>query len=127
MVEYSLTLTNKNTNQISRYTLDLEEYYENRPASFFTPIVCNKIRNELQNQGSFHINDMYLQIIIKTWVQDIKEGYRDSNIVLDLPKINHRNINSLKESGNQEIPQLIYPDLSDLEPKIGALPPLDFS
>ncbi|NEO56531.1 MAG: hypothetical protein F6K54_27715 [Okeania sp. SIO3B5] len=127
MVKYSLTLTNKNTNQISRYTLDLEQYYENQPASFFTPIVCNKIRNELQNQGSFHINDMYLKIIIKTWIQDIKEGYRDSNIVLDLPKINHRNINSLKESGNQEITQLIYPDLSDIEPKIGALPPLDFS
>ncbi|NET41636.1 hypothetical protein [Okeania sp. SIO2B3] len=127
MVEYSLTLTNKNTNQISRYILDLEEYYENQPASFFTPIVCNKIRNELQSQGSCHINDMYLQIIIKTWIQDIKEGYRDSNVVLDLPQINHRNINSLKESGNQEIPQLIYPDLSDVEPQIGALPPLDFS
>lgn len=127
MVEYSLTLTNKNTNQISRYILDLEEYYENQPACFFTPIVCNKIRNELQSQSSCHINDMYLQIIIKTWMQDIKEGYRDSNIVLDLPKINHRNINHLKESGNQEIPQLIYPELSDIEPKIGALPPLDFS
>ncbi|NEQ72701.1 MAG: hypothetical protein F6K23_06210 [Okeania sp. SIO2C9] len=127
MVEYSFTLTNKNTNQISRYLLDLEEYYENQPASFFTPIVCNKIRNELQSQSSCHINDMYLQIIIKTWIQDIKEGYRDSNIVLDLPKINHRNINNLKESGNQKIPQLIYPDLSDIEPKIGALPPLDFS
>ncbi|GGA26525.1 hypothetical protein CYANOKiyG1_42560 [Okeania sp. KiyG1] len=127
MVKYSLTLTNKNTNQISRYTLDLEQYYENQPASFFTPIVCNKIRNELQSKSSCHINDMYLQIIIKTWIQDIKEGYRDSNILLDLPKINHQNINSLKESGNQEIPQLIYPDLSDIEPKIGALPPLDFS
>ncbi|WP_237396552.1 hypothetical protein [Okeania sp. KiyG1] len=122
-----MTLTNKNTNQISRYTLDLEQYYENQPASFFTPIVCNKIRNELQSKSSCHINDMYLQIIIKTWIQDIKEGYRDSNILLDLPKINHQNINSLKESGNQEIPQLIYPDLSDIEPKIGALPPLDFS
>lgn len=126
MVEYSLNLTNKNTNQIYRYILDLEEYYENRPASFFTSIVCNKIRNELQSKGGFYINDMYLNIIIKTWIQDIKEGYRDSNIFLDLPKINHQNIN-LKKSGNQEITKLIDPDLSDIEPKIGALPPLDFS
>lgn len=126
MVEYSLTLTNKNTNQQSRYTLDLEKYYENQPASFFTPIVCNEIRSELQTQSSCHINDMYLQIIIKTWIQDIKEGYRDSHVILDLPKINHQHINSFQESGNQEISQLIYPDLSDIEPKIGALPPLNF-
>lgn len=127
MVEYSLILTNKNTNQQSRYTLDLEKYYENNPSSFFTPIVCNQMRNELQNQSNCYINDTYLQIIIKTWIEDIKEGYRDSHILLDLPKINHQHINSFPESGNQDITQLMTPDLSDIEPKIGALPPLDFS
>ena len=126
MVQYSLTLTNKNTNQQYRYTIDLEQNYEDQAASFFTPIMSQKIRNELQSQSGCQINDTHLQIIIKTWIEDIKEGYRDSSIVLELPVINHQNIHQLTESGNQEIPPLINPDLSDVQPKIGALPPLDF-
>ena len=126
MVQYSLTLINKITNQQYRYTVDLEQYYEDKPVSFFTPIMCNQIRNELQSQSQCQINDMHLQTIIKTWIQDIKEGYRNSNIILELPVINHQNIHQIVESGNQEIPPLIYPNLSDVEPKIGALPPLDF-
>ena len=127
MVKYSITITNKKINHQYRYTIDLEQNHENHPTSFFTPIVSNQIRNELQSQNNCQINDMHLQIIIKTWIQDIKEGYRDSNIVLDLPVINNRKNQQLTEPGNQEIPSLIYPDLSDVEPKIGALPPLDFS
>lgn len=127
MVQYSLTLTNKNTNQQYRYTVELEQHYEDKPASFFTPIVCNQIRGELERQSGCQINDTHLEIIIKTWIQDLKEGYRDSSILLELPVINHQNIHNLTEAGNQEIPALIYPDLSDIEPKIGALPPLDFS
>ena len=127
MVQYSLTLTNKNTNQQYRYTVDLEENYENNPTIFFTSIICHKIRDELETKSGYEINETYLQIIIKTWIQDIKEGYRDSSIILNLVKLNHQNIHNLTESGNQEIPSLIYPDLSDIEPKIGALPPLDFS
>ncbi|NEQ38293.1 MAG: hypothetical protein F6K40_19310 [Okeania sp. SIO3I5] len=126
MVQYSLSLTNKNTNQQYRYTVDLEENYENNPLIFFTPLICQKIRDELETKSGHQINDSHLQIIIKTWIQDIKEGYRDSSIILDLVKLNHQNIHNLTESGNQEIPSLIYPDLSDIEPKIGALPPLDF-
>ena len=120
MVQYSLNLTQKNTNQQYRYN-------EDQPTNFFTPIVCNKIKNELESQSKCQINDMHLKTIIKTWVQDIKEGYRDSSLILDLPVTNHQNIHNLTELGNQEIPPLIYPDLSNLEPKIGALPPLDFS
>ena len=127
MVQYSLNLTNKNTNQQYRYTVDLEQHYEDQPTKFFTPIVCNKIKNVLESKANCKINDMHLQIIIKTWVEDIKEGYRDSSIILDLPVSNHQNIHNLTALENQEIPTLIYPDLSDLEPKIGALPPLDFS
>ncbi|MGB3512405.1 MAG: hypothetical protein WBA93_24835 [Microcoleaceae cyanobacterium] len=127
MVKYSLTITNKNTNQQYRYTVDLEQFYENKPISFFTPIICNQIRNSLQSQSGCQINDMHLQRIIKTWIQDIKEGYRDSSLVLDLAVINHQNIHQPTESGNQEIPPLIYPDLSDVQPKTGALPPLNFS
>jgi len=127
MVQYSITITNKNTNQKYRYTVDLEEHYENYPQIFFTPIMCHKIINELETKSGYEINDTHLQIIIKTWIQDIKEGYRDSSIILDLVKLNHQNIHNLTESGNQEIPSFIYPDLSDIEPKIGALPPLDFS
>ncbi len=127
MVQYSLTLTNKNTNQQYRYTIDLGKNYEDQPDSFFTPIVCHQIRNELESRSRCQINDISLQIIINIWIKDIKEGYRDSSLLLDLPAINHQNIHNLVESGNPEIPSLIYPDLSDVEPNIGALPPLDFS
>ncbi|MDJ0557037.1 MAG: hypothetical protein QNJ68_21860 [Microcoleaceae cyanobacterium MO_207.B10] len=127
MVKYSLTLTNKKNNQQYRYTIDLQQNYEDHPANFFTPIMSHKIRKDLESQTNCQINDINLQIIIKTWIEDIKEGYRDSSIVLDLPAIKHQNMHQLTESGNQEIPPLIYPDLSDVEPKIGALPPLDFS
>ncbi|NES08467.1 MAG: hypothetical protein F6K22_40485 [Okeania sp. SIO2F4] len=127
MVQYSLNITQKNTNQQYRYTVDLEQYYEDEPTFFFTPIVCNKIKNELESQSKCQINDMHLKTIIKTWIQDIKEGYRDCSLILDLPVTNHENIHNITELGNQEIPPLIYPEISNLEPKIGALPPLDFS
>ena len=127
MVQYSITITNKNTTQKYRYNLDLEQHYENYPTIFFTPIICHKIRNELESQSGYQINNTHLQIIIKTWIQDIKEGYRDSDVILDLVKMNPQDIHNLIELGNQKNPPLISPDLSDIEPKIGELPPLDFS
>ena len=65
--------------------------------------------------------------MIKHWVQDIKEGYRDSLIKLDLPSLLLASIANLRETGNQEIPALIEPNISEIEPCIGMLPPLIFS
>ncbi|MEB3343006.1 hypothetical protein [Okeania sp.] len=126
MVQYSLNVTKKNTNQKYRYTVDLGQYYEDQPTIFFTPIVCNKIKNELEKQSNCKINEIQLQGIIKTWIEDIKEGYRDSSIMLDLPTVNYQNIHNLTDLENQTISSVIDSDLSDIEPKIGALPPLNF-
>jgi hypothetical protein len=44
-------------------------------------------------------------------------------ITLDLPI----NLQALNEGGNQELPAIVEPDISEIEPKFGALPPLNFS
>ncbi len=65
--------------------------------------------------------------IVATWIEDIKKGYRHSELTLDLPLMSERDMDNLQESGNQEIPDIIAPDLSEVEPETGALPPLRLS
>lgn len=126
MVKYSIFLKNKNNNSEYRHTEDLKKSEEDKPESFFTQTVCDRIRVELQQQTGCRIGDNDLKAIVQTWIEDIREGYRDSSISLHLPLIGEAKINNLQEDGNQEIPSLIPPDLSEIEPKLGAMPPLNF-
>ena len=126
MVKYTFILKSKGSNSEVKYTLDLQPLQENNPDQFFNSEVREKIRADLQMQSSHRINDINLKQIINIWIQDIKEGYRDSTIFLNLPLLIESNIDKLDERGNQELPTLISPDMTDVEPQIGALPPLSF-
>lgn len=127
MTKYTLTLKNKDSQDEYKYALDLNSAQENNPEQIFKLEIRESIRNTLQKQSSCKISDAHLNRMITNWTQDIKEGYRDSLIQLDLPSLLMANIGNLQEMGNQEIPALIEPNISDIEPCGGMLPPLIFA
>ncbi|MBD2544514.1 hypothetical protein [Planktothricoides raciborskii] len=126
MVKYSFTLEIKGSQDKYGYTVDLNQSGENRPEGFFTQDVCQTMRMELQRQSLCRIDNNALNRIVKTWIQDIKEGYRSSSLTLELLPLSESNIEELSDCGNQEIPPIIYPDISQIEPVGGALPLLNF-
>ncbi|RUT02393.1 hypothetical protein DSM106972_058710 [Dulcicalothrix desertica PCC 7102] len=127
MVKYSFYLKVKVSGDEHSYSLDLNSNQENAPEKVFTSEVRENIRLNLQNQSLCAIKDNHINQIVNTWIQDIKEGYRDSTLTLNLPLLIESGIEELNEQGNQEIPALVNPDLSDIEPTFGMLPPLIFS
>ena len=127
MTKYTLTLKLKDSQDEYKYAIDLTAGQENNPEKIFKVEIREDIRSNLQKQSSCKITDTHLNQMIKHWVQDIKEGYRDSLIKLDLPSLLLASIANLRETGNQEIPALIEPNISEIEPCIGMLPPLIFS
>ncbi|BDA65955.1 hypothetical protein CAL7716_001210 [Calothrix sp. PCC 7716] len=127
MVQYRFSLkVQGGNNEDYSYFLDLNTNQENAPEQVFTPQIKENIRLNLQNQSLCAIKDNHLIQIINTWIQDIKEGYRDSSLTLNLPLLIEAGIDELNEQGNQELPTLVNPDLSDIEPMFGMLPPLNF-
>jgi hypothetical protein len=126
MVKYSFTLKIKGSQDKYGYTVDLNQSGENRPEGFFTQDVCQTMRMDLQRQSLCRIDNNALNRIVKTWIQDIKEGYRSSSLTLELLPLSESNIEELSDCGNQEIPPIIYPDISQIEPVGGALPLLNF-
>jgi hypothetical protein len=126
MVRYTFTLHVKGIEDEYRYSITLDKSQENNPASFFTQSEREKLRASFQEQSLCKINSHQLNQIIRTWIQDIEEGYRDSSITLDLPLMIASDLSQLKEPGNQEMPHPIEPDLSGIEPTSGMLPPLIF-
>lgn len=127
MTKYTLVLKIKDSQDEYKYALDLNSAQENNPEQIFKLEIRESIRNNLQKQSSCKISDSHLNRMVTNWIQDIKEGYRDSLIQLDLPSLLMANIANLQESGNQEIPALIEPNILDIEPCVGMLPPLIFS
>ena len=129
MVQYlfELKLEDSNTTQPSySYSLDLNPLQEDNPSQIFTPEIRQSMRKTLQNKSSCRISDLNLNRIISAWIEDIREGYRRTQMALNLPLLIGDEINHLKEDGNRLLPELISPDLSNIEPQDGALPPLNF-
>jgi hypothetical protein len=108
------------------YTLDLTTAQENNPSLVFSPEVRHQMRNQLQKESACKISDNHFNQMINSWIEDIQEGYRETILTLDLPLMITEQFNQLHESGYQQIPPLIAPDLSSIEPAIGFLPPLRF-
>lgn len=130
MVQYTLELKlkdNPNQNEIYRYSLDLKDNQEGSPKQIFTPEIRQRMQQTLQKQSSCKINDTNLNRMIQTWLEDIAEGYRLTRITLDLPLLVESNLEQLMENGYQDLPSLIEPDLSEIEPTRGAFPPLIFA
>jgi hypothetical protein len=126
MVKYTFNLKLKGSSAQYTYTLDLTPTQEDMPEQIFTPAIKEDIRTTLQNLSLSAIKDHQLNNIIQTWVKDIREGYRFTSLTLNLRLLIEENIDKLQETGNQEIPKIIDPDLSDIEPEFGMLPPLNF-
>jgi hypothetical protein len=129
MVLYKVLLKTDNTSQTynHQYSLDLNLDQENNPDRIFTETTRQKIRLDLQNQSGCIVSNQALERLIKTWTQDIREGYRDTYLTIDLPSLLLTELINLEEPGYQEIPLPIAPDLSLADPKVGMLPPLKFS
>jgi hypothetical protein len=129
MIKYTIFLKLKdsqNPDEEYPYTLSLTSHQENNPDKIFTSEIRESMRTNLQNQSSCKISDNHLNQMIKSWIEDIQEGYRETILTLDLPLMIAEQFNQLHESGYQQIPPLIAPDLSGIEPAIGFLPPLRF-
>jgi hypothetical protein len=126
MVKYTFNLKLQGSSAQYTYTLDLTPTQEDMPEQIFTLAIKEDIRTTLQNLSLSAIKDHQLNNIIQTWVEDIREGYRFSSLTLNLRLLIEENIDKLQETGNQEIPKIIDPDLSDIEPEFGMLPSLNF-
>ncbi|WP_066381230.1 MULTISPECIES: hypothetical protein [unclassified Anabaena] len=126
MVKYTFSLRVKGLDEQYMYSLDLNPTQENMPEQVFTSEIRENLRISLQNKSLCAIKDNHLYQIIQTWIEDIKEGYRDSSLTLNLPLLIESNIDKLNEPGFQELPAVISPDLFNIEPILGMLPPLNF-
>lgn len=124
MVKYTLTITNKEDNQNYSYSLQLNQNQEDNPELIFNDEIISSMKRQLENQSSAIINEYQLQQIINSWIEDIKEGYRLTPITIKLKSMLDEKIKLLTDSGNQEIPDFIEPDLENIEPVGGVLPPL---
>jgi hypothetical protein len=130
MVQYQLEMKLEDsglTGEVFRYSLDFSLSEEDNPQTkLFTQEIKESIRRSLQNQSGRSIDDGKLEKIVNIWAKDIREGYRRTTVTLSLPSLAEDKLRNLRESGNQEIPDLVFPDLSGIEPKLGAYPPLTF-
>jgi hypothetical protein len=127
MPQYQLTLKIPDIDTPCLHEIDLLPSQEDRPEKFFTSQVQEAIRTNLQRQSLCSINDTHLNRIIRRWIDDIREGYRASSISLDLPLLVDANITQINDSGIHDLPPLILPNLLDIEPTGGELPPLIFA
>lgn len=129
MVEYCIELKLKDENSAAgfRYCLDLSARQEDYVDNIFTPEIRESMRRTLENLSSSKISDASLNRMVKVWKQDIEEGYRKTSVTLSLTSLISDQIESLEEFGNQQKPDILPPDLSSIEPRLGALPPLTFS
>jgi hypothetical protein len=129
MVEYTLHLAigNSETNSSITHTLQLTPDLENSPDRLFDLPFSTKLRTVLQQKSNCAINNAQLDRIITTWREDIREGYRTTSLSLDLIPLEFENIHQLQDTGDRTVPPLLSPDLSEIEPQGGALPPLIFS
>lgn len=127
MVQYALIVKIPDSQQDYRYTLDLNRSQENNPEQIFTEEITESMKNFFEKNSQCEVSKVNLKKMISRWQEDIAEGYKTTQITLNLPSIFVSNLKELKDEGNQEIPELLPPDLSGIEPTGGALPDLIFS
>lgn len=125
MVVYKFFLSLKNSPERYDYPLDLTAAQEDNPEAIFTTEIRQAIRKHFQERSSCAIKENHLNQIITTWIEDIREGYRESVLTLDLPLLSDSNVEKIQDQGNQELPSLFPPDLSAIEPIGGMFPPLE--
>ncbi|MFW6296430.1 MAG: hypothetical protein ACOC04_04495 [Halothece sp.] len=127
MVQYALILQIPETQKTYRYTLDLTRSQENNPETIFTDEIKKSMQQFFEKNSQCEVNHVNLKKMIRRWQEDIAEGYKTTQISLNLPSLFISSLKELDDEGNQEIPALVPPDLTEIEPTGGALPDLIFS
>lgn len=129
MVKYSFNLKIKDNllHENLSYILDLTLIQENNPVEIFNYEIRQSMRKSLQTKSGCKISDHNLDLMINTWIQDIREGYRETYLTLVLPLLIEANIDQIHENGNQQLPEIFEPDIAEIEPQFGAFPPLIFT
>lgn len=94
-----------------------------------------KIRKTLQRHVDRYVkpprgvgND-FLTDVLQAWMREIREGQFTTTITRDLPVMTNDEIDKLEDDGYRILPEdleFIPPDINDIEPTIGVLPPLNF-
>lgn len=94
-----------------------------------------KIRETLQRHVDRYVkpprgvgND-FLTDVLQAWMREIREGQFTTTITRDLPVMTNDEIDKLEDDGYRILPEdleFIPPDINDIEPTIGVLPPLNF-
>ena len=123
MVEYSLTLTLPDSSRI-KYAIDLSEPQEGSPDNFFTPRQKDIMKTQIRQEHKYLINDNQLNKIVLEWQEDIREGYRDTVLTVDLPSSEAELLKDFKDLGNQAIRELYKPDIGAIQPLQGKYPPI---
>jgi hypothetical protein len=127
MAKYKFCLQIDNDSLVhATYELDLGVQERNNPITIFTPQKRQEMRRILENKSECRINDEKLEHMIKTWLLDIQEDYRETFMILNLPSLLLDNINNLQEQAYQNIPEICSPNITDIEPILGMSPPLNF-
>ena len=125
MVMYTIAVKSKEDNKLYNYSLDLNQNQEDNPPTIFTSEIITSMQRQLESQSLCKINSSQLQQIINAWIEDIREGYRNTQITLKIKSAREENLKLLQDRGNQELPNLIEPNLDGIEPTYGMLPPLE--
>lgn len=86
MPQYTLTITIPNAgNRKVDYTLNLIDNHEIYPEDFFRlKENCDHLSQTIQQQSARKLDDNQIKRIISEWIRDIKQGYRNTDIILDL-------------------------------------------
>ncbi len=131
MVQYQLRLELENWQKPYIYKIDLNVQQENDPEKLFQQEIRQSLSKDLEGTISCQISPNKLEKILSRWIEDIKEGYRETTMNLELPSTQKEQDLKFREENyeidDDNIPELVMPDLSGIEPQVGCLPPLDFS
>lgn len=81
--EYQLLLTSKDSKEVYRYSVKLEETYEDTPLDFFEiphGKEYQKFKQFLQSKLQKEASDSDSSKILKEWCQEIARGYRTASL-----------------------------------------------
>jgi hypothetical protein len=126
MVKYTLRLKIKDADEEHDYELNLGVAERDNPATIFTMQKRQDMRRVLEQKSECKVSDRHLDQIVVNWLLDIQEDYRETYMVLELPSLLLGNISNLQEQGCQTIPEMLPPNIKDIEPTFGMMPPLNF-
>jgi hypothetical protein len=126
MICYDFFLYLQGSNASYKYSLNFKPEEEDDPERKFTSEIRESMRRDLEKKSSCKIDPATLNKMIQPWIEDIKEGFRETSMTLDLPSLLTDGLSHLQEQGYQNLPEVIPPDLADIEPQFGCLPPLNF-